>query len=196
MAALADGKDPIMNPFGAEEEEFRPTRAFFNRKKYGVISDEQLAMEKKFEEFLKKEGFASEDDYKEHYNMLEKEKKEFSEVEGKGALSKAMTYVKSRGRRSKVFVRRKIREVYHSFLGRDPREIRRFLEWWNKLPGPEVDLMEEQKRLLLMFCREHKTCPASWKDTEEKAVQPPSVVPSSGTQQRIQPPPVVPSSGP
>ena len=124
---------------------------------------------------------------------MEKEKEELAQAEG--PLSKAMAYTKGKARRAISFIKRKAREAYNARYG-DPREKRRLLKWWNELPGPEVNLMEEQKRLLLMFCREHKTCPASWEDTEEKAVQPPSVVPSSGTQQGTQPPPAVPSPGP
>ena len=192
-AEFADGKDPIMNPFG-EDKEFYPTRAFFNRKKWGVISDEQLEMEKKFEELLKREGFESEDDYKEYYNIVEKEKEEIAQAEG--PLSKAVAYAKGKGRRMMSFVKRKAREVYNARYG-DPREKRRLLKWWNELPGPEVDLMEEQKRLLLMFCRERNTCKKwGWETEEEEdetrkspATQPPATQP-------VQPPPAVPSSGP
>ena len=181
-AEFADGKDPIMNPFG-EDKEFYPTRAFFNRKKWGVISDEQLEMEKKFEELLKREGFESEDDYKEYYNIVEKEKEEIAQAEG--PLSKAMAYAKGKARRTISFVKRKAREAYNARYG-DPREKRRLLKWWNELPGPEVDLMEEQKRLLLMFCRERNTCKKwGWETEEEEedetlkspATQPPATQP-------------------
>ena len=213
-AEFADGKDPIMNPFG-EDKEFYPTRAFFNRKKWGVISDEQLEMEKKFEELLKREGFESEDDYKEYYNIVEKEKEEIAQAEG--PLSKAVAYAKGKGRRMMSFVKRKAREAYNARYG-DPREKRRLLKWWNELPGPEVDLMEEQKRLLLMFCRERNTCKKwGWETEEEEedetlkspatqppATQPPATQPPAtqppATQppatQPVQPPATVPSSGP
>ena len=207
-AEFADGKDPIMNPFG-EDKEFYPTRAFFNRKKWGVISDEQLEMEKKFEELLKREGFESEDDYKEYYNIVEKEKEEIAQAEG--PLSKAVAYAKGKGRRMMSFVKRKAREAYNARYG-DPREKRRLLKWWNELPGPEVDLMEEQKRLLLMFCRERNTCKKwGWETEEEEedetlkspATQPPATQPPATQPPATQPPatqPVqpsaVPSSGP